>query len=194
MILSRKCLMQVVLPGCWLLLSLPAFGQNAAPAPTPQETGKLVRDLKSPDPVLRFNAALTLAKMGSAAVSAVPALIETLSDADGQVRAYAAFVLGKIGGGALPAVPALADTLKDPSGSVRLSAAEALGRVAADCEKGLDTLDAPARTKAQHDWQAAQTLLDKMHAKETPDPAAFAKARLAVRHYVTALQKANAAR
>ena len=175
---------------CWgIALLLPAFGQSAVPEP--QQIDKLVRDLKSSDSVVRFNAAFALAKMGSAAVPAVPALIETLSDADGQVRAYAAFVLGRIGSGSGPAVPALTVALQDKRPAVRLAAAEALGGIAADCEKGLDTLDAPARTKAQHDWQEAQQTLDKMHAKETPDPTAFAKARLAVRHFVTALQKAK---
>jgi HEAT repeat-containing taxis protein len=69
--------------------------------------------------------------MGSAAVLAVPALVDGLKSADPERRWKAARVLGRIGPGAQAAVDALQAALgSDPDERVRANAARALGRIA----------------------------------------------------------------
>ncbi|MBI4663870.1 MAG: HEAT repeat domain-containing protein [Verrucomicrobia bacterium] len=70
-----------------------------------------------------------LPSFGSAAKSAVPALIQLLGDAEEQVRTEAIGVLGELGELAKDAVPALTEALADKAAPVRLEAATALRRI-----------------------------------------------------------------
>jgi HEAT repeat protein len=78
---------------------------------------------------LRWNAARTLGKIRSAAVVAVPALVENLSDEAATVREHSAEALGDIGPAAKESVPALIAVLADPATRVRRDAARSLGQI-----------------------------------------------------------------
>jgi len=95
----------------------------------PREAQKLIiADVRDPDAFLtREAAARTLASLGPAARSAVPALAEAVRDPQGRVAAEAADALGKIGGEG--AVPALVRDLGESNARVRLNALYALGRI-----------------------------------------------------------------
>ena len=67
----------------------------------------------------REYAARALNLMGVAAISAIPALIETLTDPSDEVRSYAAYTFSKMEGAAAEAVPALIKALADESEEVR---------------------------------------------------------------------------
>lgn len=77
----------------------------------PPAVPELVAALKSPDPLVRKNAAEVLARMGSDAKPAVAALVQLLDDPDETIRKTAARTLGRIGPDAAAAVPALMRTL-----------------------------------------------------------------------------------
>ena len=83
-----------------------ALGRIGKPA-----VPKLIEALASPNPVLRHQAADTLARIGPSAADAVPALIQSLRDEDPLVRKSAARALGQIGPEAADAVPNLIDML-----------------------------------------------------------------------------------
>jgi hypothetical protein len=69
-----------------------AMGRSA----DPRWTRVVLAELGSPEPPMRFEAAVAAGEM--ALRSAVPALIRRLDDGDGNVREAAALALGKIGG------------------------------------------------------------------------------------------------
>jgi lysophospholipase L1-like esterase len=73
--------------------------------------------------------AAAIARIGPAAASAVPALVEALRSPDADRRWRAARTLGRIGPAAAPAVEPLAAALGDENGVVRQHAARALGRI-----------------------------------------------------------------
>jgi hypothetical protein len=71
----------------------------------------LQQALRSPDPLVKKQAAEVLARMGSDAKPAVNDLIPLLDDPDPEIRKVAARTLGRIGPDAAAAVPALMRTL-----------------------------------------------------------------------------------
>jgi len=85
--------------------------------------------LKSPQPLVRQNAALALGEVGPEAKAAVPALAEALRDPEWVVRRQAAVALGRLGPDARPAVPALQRLTHDANSLVRKAAVEALQKV-----------------------------------------------------------------
>jgi hypothetical protein len=86
-----------------------ALGRIGAPA-----TAELLAMLEDADPQMRRRGAEILARIGSDAEEAVPALIRVVEqDADPQVRKAAAFALGQIGPKAEAAVPALTRMLRE---------------------------------------------------------------------------------
>lgn len=98
--------------------------------------------LASQDREQRASAAFKLTEMGSAAVSAIPALIDVLqTDESMQVRGEAAKALGNIGSAADVAVPALITFLQGSEGGYeRTYAATALGDIAKEPEQAVPVL------------------------------------------------------
>ena len=97
-----------------------------------------------------------LARVGSAATEAVPALVADLQSDDAGRRWRAARTLGRIGPGAAAAVPDLATALEDPNEGVRFRAARALGRIgpearpaAAALQRATGDPDAGVRREAE---------------------------------------------
>jgi HEAT repeat protein len=83
-----------------------------------------------PDPVVRAGAAQALGSFGSAASSAVPALVGALSDAENaDLRWSAATALGLIGPPAAEALGPLQRLFADPKEEVRAAAREAVSRI-----------------------------------------------------------------
>ena len=77
-------------------------------------------------PLTRNNAAYSIARMGPAAKSAVPALIKALKDPEPVVRYPACIALREIGPDAKDAVPALQEALEDRNEDVAAMARRAL--------------------------------------------------------------------
>ncbi len=98
--------------------ALYAMGQNCNPSWLPL----LLKELRSPHPQLRFEAAGACAKLE--AEEAVPRLIELIHDSDAQVQVSAIEALGQIGGS--EAKEALQQCLKSSEDVVREEAQEAL--------------------------------------------------------------------
>jgi hypothetical protein len=88
-----------------------ALGRIGAPA-APQ----IATMLDDPDPRVRRRGAEILARIGSDAEAAIPALIRLVEqDPDLQVRKAAAFALGQMGPKAAPAIPALTRMMRESS-------------------------------------------------------------------------------
>ena len=90
---------------------------------------QLIADLKNKKLLFPGMVSAALAGFGSAAVSAVPLLIDELSEANPEYRWSAAGALANIGLGASEAVPALIRVLNDADEKVRWYAAWALGEI-----------------------------------------------------------------
>jgi HEAT repeat protein len=80
-------------------------------------------------PHTRNNAAYSIARMGPAAKSAVPALITALKDPEAAVRFPVCIALREIGPDAMDAVPALKEALEDRNEDVAAMARRALIRI-----------------------------------------------------------------
>ncbi|HKY63933.1 MAG TPA: HEAT repeat domain-containing protein, partial [bacterium] len=92
------------------LKGLQALGLKAAPALP--EVMKLLRD---PEEVIRFEACLALANMGPAAAPAVPELVKMLGKDRPPPRLAAVEALSAIGLAAKPAIPALLQAIRSPA-------------------------------------------------------------------------------
>ena len=91
-----------------------------------------IRELKSPYPTARLNAANNLSLVGPEARPAVPGLIELLKDKDALVRFSAAQALAKFAADARAAVPLLEELAdKDEHPAVRDQAQATLARIEA---------------------------------------------------------------
>lgn len=88
----------------------------------------------------RLAAIEALGELGSAAETAVPALMEALNDRTPEIRSQAARTLGSIGEKAKAAVPELVAALKDPNEGVRISAANALSGMGPVAQSALPAL------------------------------------------------------
>lgn len=109
----------------WLLL----FPAVASPAPRDSDevvVRKLIDALNDPDPEVRQNIALSLAKFGSAAVDPLTA---ALKDSSAERRSGAAYALALIGPPAKAALPALLDALGDKETDVRRQVSYAISRM-----------------------------------------------------------------
>jgi HEAT repeat protein len=104
-----------------------AFGLGRHGAEARPAAPALVRALKSPDALVRQQAAVALGQVG--AEEAVPALAEALRDAEWSVRRQAAVALGQIGPPARSAEAGLRKCERDPNTVVRKAAREALGKI-----------------------------------------------------------------
>jgi hypothetical protein len=102
------------------LLSVGRTGKAAVPA--------LMRTAANTNanPVVRGDAARTLAMIHADPELIVPVLIKCLEDSDQGVRKTAAWTLSGIGGDARAAVPTLVDMLRDPDPDILISAEQAL--------------------------------------------------------------------
>jgi HEAT repeat protein len=90
----------------------------------------LATALRSPDVLVRQNAALALGAMGPDAAPALLALTEALKDASWTVRRQAAQALGQMGPAAQTAVPALQELAQDPDQLVRKAAEQSVQKLA----------------------------------------------------------------
>lgn len=100
------------------------------------------QDLSSSDARVRRSGAFALGRLGPAAVTALPQLIEALADRDAGVREAAASAVGEIGPEARDALPTLLDRLsRDPEPRVRRSAACAVGGLKAPAATGSSALE-----------------------------------------------------
>ena len=93
-------------------------------APKPPAVPALVRSLRSPDTLVRQQAALALGQIG-VADEAVPALAAALSDSEWTVRRQAAIALGQIGEPARSAEDELRRCRHDSHPQVRKAVEEA---------------------------------------------------------------------
>ncbi len=106
-----------------------------------------MKNLTSPDPEARHQAAHALGAIGPEAEEAVPALAAVLhDDPDRQVRSEAALALFKMAPASRAAVPALGDALADENPVVRVNAALALLRMREEARPAV-----PALTRAVKD-------------------------------------------
>lgn len=126
--MSRRCLTLLVA----LVTTLVATGPVLAQKPTePFLDGRplsayLVDLAEAAAPLTRNNAAYSIARMGPAAKSAVPALIKALKDPEPAVRFPVCIALREIGPDAKDAVPALKEALEDRNEDVAAMARRAL--------------------------------------------------------------------
>jgi hypothetical protein len=104
-----------------------AFGLARHGAEARPAAPALRRALKSPDALVRQQAAVALGQVG--AEEAVPALAEALRDPEWAVRRQAAVALGQVGPPARAAEAALRRCERDPNTVVRKAAREALGKI-----------------------------------------------------------------
>lgn len=104
----------------------PAAPPDAHPGVDDALVRRLVAALKDPDPEVRGNLAVALAKIGTAYVEP---LIAALKDPVPERRAGAAYALGLIGPAARAALPALLDALDDKEAEVRRQASYAIARL-----------------------------------------------------------------
>jgi HEAT repeat protein len=98
----------------------------ADPPPTDALVRRLIDALKDPDPDVRQNLAVALAKIGPAAVEPLTA---ALDDSLAERRAGVAYALGQIGPAAKTALPKLLDALDDKDLDVRRQASYAVSRL-----------------------------------------------------------------
>lgn len=115
-------------------------------------------ELKSPTPVVRRRAVLSIGAFGK---SAVPVLTQALTHDDDVVRYWAASELGDLGGDAKPAVESLQKMLGEKSIGVRIAAAYALCRVGL-IDEGLPTLLEGLKHKDRGVWNASADFLARI--------------------------------
>ena len=115
-------------------------------------------ELKSPTPVVRRRAVLSIGAFGK---SAVPVLIQALSHDDDVVRYWAASELGDLGGDAKSAAEPLQKMLGEKSIGVRIAAAYALCRVGL-VDEGLPTLLEGVKHKERGVWNASADFLARI--------------------------------
>lgn len=129
--MSRRCLTLVAAAS----LSLASAGSAFAQKPTePFLDGRplsayLVDLAEAAAPYTSNNAAYSIARMGPAAKSAVPALIKALKDPEPTVRFPVCIALREIGPDAIEAVPALKEALEDRNEDVAAMARRALMKI-----------------------------------------------------------------
>lgn len=99
-----------------------------------------IRKLRSDDPDMSVQAAVTIGNKGPDARRAIPALIEALSRKEGAVRRHAAYALGKMGPAARDAVPHLEKLLKDENAVARIWAVQALVRIDPQARPHVDVI------------------------------------------------------
>ncbi|MEX2113670.1 MAG: HEAT repeat domain-containing protein, partial [Pirellulales bacterium] len=109
---------------------LAASGEAGLPA--------LTAALKRPES--RGQAAVLLGRIGPAAHSAVPSLLDAISDEDPEVRREVLYALGAIIADKGPADPRIVAALDDPEVRVRATAAYALGRAGAAAKPAVPKL------------------------------------------------------
>ena len=100
---------------------------DAAAAQGQKIVPRLIRGLQNPK--LKRMAVMVLARMGTTAKAAVPALVQAMADDDPAFRAEVQFALGALGPEAAEAVPALVASLDHDDKNVCLSACYALGKI-----------------------------------------------------------------
>jgi HEAT repeat protein len=174
-----ECLTKIKAPETRLaaIIALADHGPKGAPA-----IPDLLEALRGTDEDQRLNAALTLSKIGKAAVAPVAKLLD---DGKAETRFYAIWTLGWIGPDAAETEPALVRAMADKSEDIRRKTAYALGRVAGNAQGALPVLvtalsdaNADVRNSAAdalgHFGQAAVPAL--VTALASPEPACSAAA------------------
>jgi HEAT repeat protein len=115
--------------------------------------------------------ALSLARAGPAAKSAVPTLLERLKDPQGlperdrvHTRKTLVFALGRIGPDAKEAVPVLLAILREPDveDDLRLAVVDALRRIGPAAREAIPALKALSRDPSSQMRRAASEALEKL--------------------------------
>lgn len=109
-----------------LLATAGSAGAQQEPSFQGQSLSSLIADLKAAAPMTRNAAAYSIAGIGPAAASAVPALIEALNDDNAAVRFPVCVALREIGPAASAALPALEQALDDGNEDVAAMAKKAI--------------------------------------------------------------------
>src|SRR5262249_20754442 len=99
---------------CGLLLAAPAGAQDKTD--TKDKIAALLKDLKSSDDTVRYEAITALAEYGPDAGEAVPILVKLLVEPNEELRIAATLTLGKIGKSAVAPVAVL---LNNPDVDIR---------------------------------------------------------------------------
>jgi HEAT repeat protein len=97
----------------------------------------IIKSIRTPSPMIRYQAVLALAKIGT---NAVPDLARLLDDDDPDIRADAARTLSLYAASGKHAIPALEAALKDREDPVRASAAYTLGAMGQAAQASLPLL------------------------------------------------------
>jgi HEAT repeat protein len=137
----------------------PYEGKSAA------ELERMVRDR---NPVVQAQGAYGLSRLGSAARSAVPSLIEALKRSS-PVRQNAALALGQMGPDARDAVPALCEALGDSEWAVRRQAAVALGKIGPEARGAIPALQRVSRDPDRLVRSAAREALKGIRGNDFED-------------------------
>lgn len=109
--------------GMWVLWLFPGVAHSHSDSAHSDVVAPLIRQLQDSKAERRSSAARELAKLGSAAQRAAPALARALADDDEEVRAKSADALAQIGRAAFPLI---VDALKSPDARVREAATQAV--------------------------------------------------------------------
>jgi HEAT repeat protein len=159
---------KVVVPSVVMILkhqdsSLRAHAAHklATIGPSAEALPALLESLADSDHLVRFWTVRALGKLGPAAKSAVPVLIETLNREreDGSMVGCIAVTLGQIGPDARAAVPSLKEMLVRRDASISTSAALALWRIEKQKNEVLSVLTKKLEGKEEGDrWFAVEAL------------------------------------
>ncbi len=101
---------------------------------------ELIKNLDSPNEVVRLTAIETISELGPEGVSAIPSLIKAIQDKDMLVRAAATFALAGLGPQASSAIPQLVKLLGDPNRNIREGASLALEKTGPEAVNPLISL------------------------------------------------------
>lgn len=117
----------------------------------------LLGALQDKSPLVRFNAAAAMSRVGPKAELAVESLIRSLADEDWRVRRIARETLGSIGPAAKSAIGPLLKVLEDPGNNdwVRSNAALALARIGPQTEAVVGALSSALNDGSQKVRNAA---------------------------------------
>lgn len=131
---------------------------NAAEAIAGRTLSEWAGELRSPSPVVRRRAALSLGAFGK---SAVPELTKALAHEDAVVRYWAASALGDVGEDAKSALEPLRTVLGERSIGMRIAAAYALCRIG-QVEEGLPTLLEGLKDETRGVWNSSADFLARI--------------------------------
>jgi HEAT repeat protein len=145
-------------------LILACTGCHRTPPYEGKSVSQLEQMLRDSNPKVQAQGAFGLSRLGAAAQSATPALIDGLTK-DPLVRQYSALALGQIGPEARDAVPALILALQDPEWAVRRQVALSLSDIGLDARAAIPALQKLTQDHDSLVRKAAQQALKTIQAR-----------------------------